>query len=44
VETTALIDDARLLMRENGIGAVGVIDETGNLVGFLQRGKIRKRS
>jgi Zn-dependent protease len=44
VETNTLIDDARALMRENGIGAVGVIDENGNLVGFLQRGKIRKRN
>lgn len=44
VEISTLIDDARVLMRENGIGAVGVIDETGSLVGFLQRGKIRKRS
>jgi hypothetical protein len=28
-------------MHENGIGAVGVIDAQGNLVGFLQS---RKRS
>jgi Zn-dependent protease/CBS domain-containing protein len=44
VETNTLIDEARALMRENGIGAVGVIDENGNLVGFLQRGKVRKRN
>lgn len=44
VENTAPITDARELMRTNGIGALGVIDENGELVGFLQRGRIRKRS
>jgi CBS domain-containing protein len=43
IETEALLSDAKRLMRENGVGAVGVIDAQGNLVGFLQRGKIRKR-
>jgi Zn-dependent protease/CBS domain-containing protein len=43
-ETNALVNDAREIMRGNGIGALGVIDEKGNLVGFLQRGKIRKRT
>jgi hypothetical protein len=31
-------------MRENGVGALGVIDEAGNLVGFMQRGRIKKRN
>ncbi|HEX8250940.1 MAG TPA: site-2 protease family protein [Pyrinomonadaceae bacterium] len=44
VENTSSVADARELMRANGIGALGVIDENGELVGFLQRGKIRKRS
>lgn len=44
VENNSPIADARELMRANGIGALGVIDENGELVGFLQRGKIRKRS
>jgi Zn-dependent protease/CBS domain-containing protein len=44
VETTANVNDAREIMRGNGIGALGVIDEKGNLVGFMQRGKIRKRT
>lgn len=43
VEMNAPLQEARELMRENGIGAVGVVDGRGNLVGFLQRGKIRKR-
>ena len=33
-----------LYLAAAGVGALGVIDESGNLVGFLQRGKIRKRS
>lgn len=44
VETTAPINEARDLMRLNGIGALGVIDEKGNLVGYLQRGRVRKRN
>ncbi|HEX8370147.1 MAG TPA: site-2 protease family protein [Pyrinomonadaceae bacterium] len=44
VENTSTIAEARELLRANGIGALGVIDENGELVGFLQRGKIRKRS
>lgn len=44
VETGATLSEARALMRVNGIGALGVIDARGNLVGFLQRGRIRKRN
>jgi Zn-dependent protease len=44
VENTLPIAEARELMRTNGIGALGVIDESGELVGFLQRGRIRKRT
>ncbi|HEY0428872.1 MAG TPA: site-2 protease family protein [Pyrinomonadaceae bacterium] len=44
VESTAPLAEARELMRVNGIGALGIIDARGNLVGFLQRGKIRRRS
>jgi CBS domain-containing protein len=41
VENDTSLSEARALMHENGIGAVGVIDAQGNLVGFLQS---RKRS
>ena len=44
VESSTLLTEARELMRANGIGALGVIDRKGNLVGFLQRGKIRRRN
>jgi len=44
VETDTPIAEARELMRTNGIGALGVVDRSGELVGFLRRGRIRKRS
>lgn len=44
VETTATMTEAKTLLRENGIGALGVINARGELVGYLQRGRIRKRS
>ncbi|MET0753928.1 MAG: site-2 protease family protein [Pyrinomonadaceae bacterium] len=43
VEPDTLLADARELMRTNGIGALGVIDEKGNLVGFLQRSRKTKK-
>jgi Zn-dependent protease len=44
VESDIPLTEAKELMRVNGIGALGVIDAKGNLVGFLQRGRIRKRN
>lgn len=44
VETTATMTEAKILLRENGIGALGVINTRGELVGYLQRGRLRKRS
>jgi len=41
VESTTLLSDAKELMKLNGIGALGVIDSNGNLVGFMQSRKIR---
>lgn len=35
VETGTPLSDAKELMRENGVGAVGVVDLEGRLVGFL---------
>jgi CBS domain-containing protein len=44
IETDAPLADAKILMRENGINALGVVDNKGNLVGYLQRGRIRQRN
>ncbi len=43
VEAKTQLSEARGLMRENGIGAVGVIDVKGNLVGFMQNKKVSRR-
>lgn len=43
VEEDSLLNDAKDIMRQNGVGIVGVVDEGGQLVGYLQRGKIRRK-
>lgn len=42
VETATPFTDAKELMRTNGVGALGVIDAAGKLVGFLSRGSVKK--
>lgn len=42
VEIGTHLTEARELMRSNKIGAVGVIDASGNLVGFLHTGRHKK--
>jgi Zn-dependent protease len=44
VEHDAPLTEAREIMRENDIGALGVIDAQGNLVGFLQRAKVKSKA
>ena len=44
VDTSASLGEAKNLMRENGIGAVAVLNAEGNLVGFLGGGAVRKRT
>lgn len=44
VENNAPLSEAKALMRENGIGSLGVINARGELVGYLQRGRLRKRN
>ncbi len=41
VETDTSLLEAKELMRANGIGALGVLDAKGNLVGFLQGNKFK---
>jgi CBS domain-containing protein len=36
VRASATMASARELMQRNGLSAIGVIDEVGNLVGFLR--------
>lgn len=44
VEPSTTLESARELMKENGVGSIAVINGQGQLVGFLQSGKIKQRS
>jgi Zn-dependent protease len=44
VEVSTPLAEAKILLRENGISSLGVINTRGELVGFLQRGRLRKRN
>lgn len=42
VESSATMARANEIMQSNGVGSVAVVDHTGQLVGFLQRGRLKK--
>jgi Zn-dependent protease len=44
VEPATTLDSAQSVMKENGVGAVAIVNARGELVGFLQRGSIKRRS
>ncbi len=37
------LDSAQAVMKENGLGALAVVNASGQLVGFLQSGRIKRR-
>jgi Zn-dependent protease len=43
VESSVTLDSAQELMKENGVGSIAVVNSEGQLVGFLQSGRIRRR-
>ena len=43
VEPSVTLDSAQELMKENGVGSIAVVNAKGQLVGFLQSGRIRRR-
>ena len=43
VEQSSTMTDAVELMKQNGLGALAVVNGTGNLVGFLETNSLRKR-
>ena len=43
VEPNTTLDYAQELMKRNGIGSVAVVGKTGELVGFLQAGKFKRK-
>src|SRR2546421_5345810 len=42
VEPSTTLESARELMKDNGVGSIAVINVRGELIGFLQSGKIRR--
>jgi len=43
VKASADMDAANELLQRNGVGALAVIEESGELVGFLRRGRVRRK-
>ena len=43
VAQNATLESVNQLIEHNGVGAVAVIDQSGELVGFLRRGRLRKK-
>jgi CBS domain-containing protein len=44
VELTTTLDSAQAVMKENGVGSIAVVNAQGQLVGFLQSGRIRPKA
>ena len=42
VEPSTTLESARELMKGNGVGSIAVVNAQGELIGFLQSGKIRR--
>jgi CBS domain-containing protein len=43
VPQNATLESVSQLIEHNGVGAVAVINQSGELVGFLRRGRLRKK-
>lgn len=43
VEPSTTLESAQAVMKENGVGAIAVVSAKGELVGFLQSGRIKRR-
>jgi Zn-dependent protease len=44
VEPSTTLDSAQAVMKENGVGAIAIVNARGELVGFLQSGSVKRRS
>lgn len=44
VEPSATLEYARQLMKTNGVGSLAVVNDKGELVGFLQNGRLKPRA
>jgi len=38
------LDSAQAVMKENGVGAIAIVNARGELIGFLQSGSIKRSS
>ena len=43
VKASTDMDAASELIQRNGVGSLAVIEESGELVGFLRRGRVRRK-
>jgi CBS domain-containing protein len=43
VPENATLESVNDLLEQNGVGAVAVVNGSGELVGFLRRGRLRKK-
>jgi Zn-dependent protease len=43
VEPSTTLDSAQQLMKANGVGSIAIVNAQGQLIGFLQSGRIRRR-
>jgi CBS domain-containing protein len=43
VGPSTTLDSAQAVMKENGVGSLAVVNAKGELVGFLQSGRIKRR-
>ena len=44
VAPATTLDSAQAVMKENGVGAVAIVNARGELIGFLQKGSVKRRS
>jgi Zn-dependent protease/CBS domain-containing protein len=42
VKPNTTLDSAQNLMKENGVGAIAIVDNSGHLIGFLQSGHLKR--
>jgi CBS domain-containing protein len=44
VQPSTTLDSAQAVMKENGVGAIAIVDAHGILIGFLQSGHLKRQS
>ena len=44
VEPATTLDSAQAVMKENGVGAIAIVDSRGQLIGFLQSGHLKRQA